>query len=291
VLWATAWNVSGENFSDAALVLIGHGSSVDEDSSAAVRQHAAELRRHPCFAEVREAFWKQEPQVKEVVANLKQARVFIVPVFISEGYFSDEVIPRELGFGPEAPATARVQRFGAQTLFYCQAIGSHPKMSEVLLARAREVTEQFPFPRAPRPGETTLFIAGHGTEKNQNSRQAIEFQAERLRPLCLYAAVHAIFIEEHPRIADCYEMAQTKNIIVVPFLISDGLHARKDIPVMLGEAERIVEQRLKTGQPAWRNPTEKKGKRVWYSAAAGSAPLISEVILDRVREAAGRRAC
>src|SRR5205809_353463 len=79
--WATAWNVSGDNFSDAALVLIGHGSTLDEDSAIAVRQHATELRRRACFAEVREAFWKQEPQVKEVVARLTQPRVFLAPVF------------------------------------------------------------------------------------------------------------------------------------------------------------------------------------------------------------------
>jgi hypothetical protein len=46
-----------------------------------------------------------------------------------------------------------------------------------------------------------------------------------------------------------------------------------------------VEARLAAGQPTWRNPTEKNGKLVWYSPAAGSAPEMAEVILERVREA------
>jgi prepilin-type N-terminal cleavage/methylation domain-containing protein len=90
--------VNGDNFSEAALVVLGHGTTQNDDSAAPVFQHAAELRRRKIFAEVREAFWKQEPQIKKVLPEISASRVFIVPLFISEGYFSDEVIPRELGF-------------------------------------------------------------------------------------------------------------------------------------------------------------------------------------------------
>ena len=36
----------------------------------------------------------------------------------------------------------------------------------------------------------------------------------------------------------CHALAQTKNLVVVPFFISDGLHTQEDIPVLLGEPER-----------------------------------------------------
>ena len=90
--------VQTDNFSDAALVVLGHGTELNADSAAPVRQHAAELRRRKIFAEVREAFWKQEPQIKTVLAEISAPRVFIAPLFISEGWFASEVIPRELGF-------------------------------------------------------------------------------------------------------------------------------------------------------------------------------------------------
>ena len=105
----------------------------------------------------------------------------------------------------------------------------------------------------------------------------------------IYADVHAVFMEEEPRIGDCYKLAQTKNIVMVPFFISDGLHSYEDIPVMLGETQRIVQERFKLGQPTWRNPTEKNGKRLWYSASIGNEPHIADVILERVREAARLR--
>jgi sirohydrochlorin cobaltochelatase len=273
--------VNGDNFSDAVLVVLGHGTELNANSATPVFQHAAELRRRKIFAEVREAFWKQEPQIKKVLPEISAPRVFIVPLFISEGYFSTEIIPRELGFSERS--TLNAQR---STIYYCRPVGTHESMTEVILSCAKKTVEQFPFPRAPKPEAITLFIAGHGTEKNENSRKAIERQVELIRAMNRYAGVHAIFMEESPRIADCYNLAPQKNLVVVPFFISDGLHTREDLPVMLGETRPMVEQRLAAGQPAWRNPTEKDGKLVWYSSAVGGDPRLADVILERAREMA-----
>ena len=275
--------MSNDCFSDAALVVLGHGTTLNDQSSVPVCQHAAELRGRKIFAEVREAFWKQAPNIKEVLAEITAPRVFIVPMFISEGYFSTEIIPQELGFS--FPETLKLKT-GTAELHYCRPVGSHASMTKVILARAREVVAKYPFPRAPKPGDTTLLIAGHGTGRNVNSRKAVERQAELIRALNLYADVGAVFMEEAPFIKGCQETVKTKNIVVVPFFISDGLHAVEDIPVLLGEPERIVKQRLAAGQPTWRNPTERNGKFVWYSPSVGTEPLLADVILERVNEAA-----
>ncbi|HEY4417259.1 MAG TPA: CbiX/SirB N-terminal domain-containing protein [Verrucomicrobiae bacterium] len=275
--------MTSENFSDAVLVVLGHGTTLNDQSAAPVRQHVAELRRRSLFREVREAFWKQEPQIKTVLTEIAAPRVFIAPLFISEGYFASEVIPADLGF--RFPDNLKLKTQNSE-LFYCRPVGSHDHMTKVILSRATEVLRQFPFPRPPKAASTTLFIAGHGTEKNKNSRRAIERQVELIRAQNIYADVHAIFLDEAPHIADCYTLAQTKNLVVVPFFISDGLHTQEDIPVLLGEAERIVKQRLAAGQPTWRNPMEKNDRLVWYSPAIGGEPLMADVILERVREAA-----
>jgi sirohydrochlorin cobaltochelatase len=276
-----------DDLSNAALVLVGHGSTVNAESSAPTYQHADELRRRNLFAQVTECFWKLEPAICAVLRGVFAPRVFVVPLFISEGYFTEEVIPRELGLRNNDDKTfARVQKLGSQTIHYCGPVGTHASMTEVLLARAREVVERHPFPRAPRPAETTLCIAGHGTGNNENSRKAIEKQVELIRAQRTYAAVEAVFMEESPRIADCYTLAPTKNIVMVPFFISDGLHSFEDIPMMLGESEAAVKERLRLGHPTWRNPTEKQGKCVWYAGSIGSEPHLADVILERVREAA-----
>ena len=280
--------MTAEKLNEASLMLLGHGTGLNAESAAAVMQHVAELRRRKLFKEVQEAFWKQEPNVQNVLSQLAAPKVFIVPFFMSEGYFSEQVIPRALGFLGEGQVDfGRVQRRANQSLVYCKPLGTHERMSAVLLHRAREIVEKFPFPRAPRLKELTLFVAGHGTEQNENSRKSVERQVALLRAEKLYTEVHPLFLDEEPRVPRCYELAQTKNIVVVPFFTSDGLHTSQDIPVLLGEPERIVKQRIQNGQPTWRNPTEKKGKRVWYSASVGTDPVMADVIVELVREASG----
>jgi sirohydrochlorin cobaltochelatase len=281
--------VQAHEFSDAALVLVGHGSTLNAESAQPTYQHADQLRRRKIFQQVVEGFWKQEPYLAAVLRGVFARRAFIVPLFISEGYFTEEVIPRELGFCQTGQTEfPRVRQHRNQTLYYCHPVGTHESMTNVILARASEVVEKFPFPRAPKPQDISLFIAGHGTGNNENSRKAIERQVELIRRQQIYADVHAVFMEEEPRIGACYELSQTRNIVMVPFFISDGLHSYEDIPVMLGESQKVLRERLKTGQPTWRNPTEKQDKLVWYAPSIGNEPLIADVILERVRESLAR---
>lgn len=272
------------SFADATLVILGHGTDLNDQSAVPVRQHAAELRRRRIFGDVREAYWKQDPQIQNVLSGIVSPRVFITPLFISEGYFADQIIPAALGFD-----ASRVRREGAREIRYCQPVGTHPSMTSVILSRAAGVIKQFPFPRAPKPADTTLFISGHGTEKNSKSREPIDQQVELIRAQQIYADVQAVFMEEDQRIAGCHALAQTRYCVVVPFFISDGLHVVEDIPVLLGEPARIVKERLATGQPTWRNPSEKHGKLFWYSSAVGTDPGLADVILERVEQTAGMK--
>ena len=276
-----------DDFSESALVLLGHGSTLNVDSAKPTYQHADALREKNFFAQVEEAFWKLEPGVSAVLRGIFAKRIFVVPLFISEGYFTEEVLPRELGFAQRSDGTFETVRLeGEQTIHYCGPIGTHESMTGALVARAKGIVEKHPFPTLPRKENTTLFIAGHGTSNNENSRKVIEEQAERIKATAEYADVQAVFMEETPSVEACYELAETKNIVMVPFFISDGLHSFEDIPVMLGETEKRVQQRLREGQPTWVNPTERRGKRLWYSGSIGTEPFIAEVILERVREAA-----
>lgn len=263
--------------------MLGHGSTLNQQSASPARWQADELRRRGRFREVHAAFWKQEPRIQTVLPALTAPRVFIVPLFVSEGYFSTEIIPRELGF--RYPDQLMVQT-PVSCRWYCHPVGTHPGMTGVILARAAGVVAAFPFPHAPPPSDVSLFIAGHGTERNKFSRRVVERQAELIRQLGRYAAVGPVFMEEAPRISDCLARAATRSVVVAPFFMSDGLHAVEDIPVLLGEPADVVRERLAAGQPAWRNPTEKHGRRVWYAAAVGTDPLVADVILERVSEAA-----
>jgi sirohydrochlorin cobaltochelatase len=154
----------------------------------------------------------------------------------------------------------------------------------LILDRATAVISKFPFPRAPKTTEISLFIIGHGTEQDPASRNAVQAQCELIQKRGLYAQVEPLFLEEKPLVNELFELAQKKHVVVVPFFISDGLHVQEDIPVMLGEPERIVKRRLEQKQSPWRNPTERKDKLIWYAPSVGSDPKMPDVILARVKE-------
>src|SRR6185295_2594413 len=125
-----------EEFKDAALVLAGHGSTLNADSSAPTYQHGDELRRRKIFGQVLECFWKIEPAICAVLRGVFARRVFVVPLFISEGYFTQEVIPRELGLPRKSSGEfERMLKRGNQVIWYTDPIGTHERMTRVLLSR------------------------------------------------------------------------------------------------------------------------------------------------------------
>lgn len=276
------------DFRDAALILLAHGSTLSQGSALPAFQHRDALRRLGLFAEVQVAFWKLEPFVGGVLRRVEAPRLFLVPLFIADGWFTTQVFPRELGLrGPEGTAFPRRQQLSdGRWVHYAEAVGTHPSMTGVLVSRAAETLARHPFPHRARPAETTLVLVGHGTGYSRGSREALDRQAERIRKLGLYAEVLAVFLEESPRVSDCLDLATTRNLVVVPFFISDGLHTQEDIPVMLGESAELVRRRLSQGQPSWSNPTERRGRRIWCAPAIGSEPGLTQVILERVRELA-----
>lgn len=272
------------DFSNASLVLLGHGTALNPGSEKPVFQHAAEIRKRRVFGDVREAFWKQMPYAKEVLAELTTPRVFIVPFFLSAGYFSGQVIPTELGLPMPDENGVRTLKKSGQVWHYTRPVGLHAGMTEIVLARVLSVLEHHPFPRRPALAQVSLFLAGHGTERNQNSRQPAEREVDRIRELGRFASVHAVYLEETPRIEEVYSLATTRNIVVAPYFLSEGLHVQEHVPVLLGERQETVRERLRAGRPPWRNPTERKGSLVWYARSLGSEPMLAEVILRLVAE-------
>ena len=210
--------------------------------------------------------------MREVFYMLKSERVFIVPNFISEGYFTREVLPRELQL--DGLVTER----DGKTFFYGDPVGIHPGMTRLLLKRADEIAAGVP------RSETSLVIVGHGTSLNENSRKAIEDQVILIRAGNHgFAEVLDAYMEEAPLIAKWAELCTAPNVVVVPFFIADGLHSYQDIPVLLGiEAEPTA---AASQHEVFRhNPHQLQGKTLFYSNAIGTEPLMVEVMLDQVRE-------
>ena len=256
---------------DSALIIVGHGSTVNPDSSGPTFEHAEEILRRGVFGEVYCAFWKEEPSLRQVLHMIDREDIYVVPNFISEGYFTRTVIPRELGLS--GPVTQRDGR----TIHSCAPVGSHPRMTELLLHRAAQIAPGV----APR--ETSLFIVGHGTELNENSAVAAKREVARLAALGLYGEVFSAYMEEEPLIAKWHEVARCEHVVVVPFFISDGLHSYEDIPVLLGIAEASPGAASATQEEVFRrNPYHLRGHTLYYASAIGTEPRMADLILEQV---------
>jgi sirohydrochlorin cobaltochelatase len=258
-----------------ALLIVAHGSTVNPDSSAPTLAHAAEIRRRKIFADVGCAFWKEEPSLRDAIFLFDQGsiqEVCVVPNFISEGYFTQTVIPREL----ELNGTT-TKRPNGQTWKYCQPVGNHPAVTELLLKRAREVAPSVD------PAETSLLIVAHGTDLNENSAVAAKREAETIRGLRKYAAVLNVYMEEQPLVSDWRKLTKTRNVVVVPFFISDGLHSYEDIPRLIG----IAKGRSKTTSRAARGeifrgtPYHIDGRNLFYAQSIGTDPGFADIIIEQ----------
>jgi sirohydrochlorin cobaltochelatase len=256
---------------ESALIVVGHGSTVNPDSSAPTFEHAETLIRRKIFGEVHCAFWKEEPSLRQVVHMVDRDELYVVPNFISEGYFTRVVIPRELEL--TGPLTAQRGRL----IKYCQPVGNHPRMTELLLHRASTIA-----PGAP-PRQTSLVIVGHGTALNDNSAVAAKREVERIRARNVYAEVFNAYMEEEPLVANWAQFASQPNVVIVPFFISDGLHSYEDIPVLLGIAAASRGAASERGGEMFRaNPYRLRGRTLYYASAIGTEPLIADLILDQV---------
>ena len=265
----------------SALLIVAHGSTVNPDSSAPTLAHAAEIRRRNTFAQVECAFWKEEPSLRDALFLFDPdaiREVLVVPNFISEGYFTQTVLPRELELS--GPITKRPN---GQIWRYCEPAGNHPLMTELLLKRARDVAPD------AAPAETSLLIVAHGTDLNENSAVAAKREAEKIRALGEYAAVLNVYMEESPLVSDWRKLTETPNVVVVPFFISDGLHSYEDIPKLIGIVERLrpgsAPSATASGEIFRHNPYKIDGRNLFYAPSIGTDPGFAEIIIDQALSA------
>ncbi len=235
-----------------SLLLVGHGSHLNADSSAPVYAHARTIRERRQFDEVQTAFWKEEPSLSRALDGCASDVVTVVPVFMSTGYFTSEVIPREMGL------TARVSCVRGKTVRYAGPVGGHSALAKVIVQRALE---------AGATSASALAVLGHGTERNRDSQANIYQQTENVRALGGFAEVVTVFMDQSPGMNEVFELTTAPQVVVVPVFVADGWHAGQTIPAELGELAG-------------------EDRRLRYAAAVGTHPSVADVILELAQEAA-----
>jgi sirohydrochlorin cobaltochelatase len=205
------------------------------------------------------AFWKEEPSLRSALELVESDEVFVVPVFLAEGYFTREVVPRELGLDDRVDGLPR-------RVHYCAPVGTHARMAEMILRRALETCGLSAAERA----RAALVVIGHGTERNATSGDTVLRLTHELHAVSGFGTVECGFLDEAPRIEDVVERLACDDIVLVPFFVSEGWHSRTTIPRDL-ELEGAH--------------TRRHGRRIWYTPPVGTLPEIADVAVELAREA------
>jgi sirohydrochlorin cobaltochelatase len=272
-------------FKETALILAGHGSTKNRDSSRHTRETAKRLGKRGIFKEVRAGFWKEKPSFQEVFHGLQAKEAIVVPWFLTRGYFVEKVLAEQF---KDTPIPVRI----------AEPIGSRPEIVDLVRARAERLRRaQFKFKfkfklkkaiegllgisKSEGDGRsemgdgiklqhTSLLLASHGTPLHKGSRVAADKLAEELGKDG-YRVSKAMFLEEEPKIADWRQVAAPEGpVMVLPHFLAGGLHGSEDVPGLLG---------IPHGREGWHKVD---GRWIGYGAPIGQPEEMTELILKMV---------
>ena len=265
------------------MILAGHGSTKNRNSSWHTRETARRLGKRGIFKEVRAGFWKESPSFQEVFHGLKAKQAVVVPWFLTRGYFVEKVLAEQF---KDTPIPTKI----------VDPIGARPEILHLMKKRAERLRRaqfklKFKLKRAiegllgisKSEGDgrlemedgiklelTSLLLASHGTPLHKGSRGAADGLAEELGKDG-YRVAKAMFLEEEPKIADWRQVAAPEGpVMVLPHFLAGGLHGSEDVPGLLG---------IPSGKEGG---YEVEGRMIGYGAPIGQPEEMETLILKMV---------
>ncbi len=215
-----------------ALLLCAHGSP---GGGEALARRAAALGPRLGCAETGGALLYGDPPLEEAVAGLTSARVYVVPLLLSEGTTF-------------AALTDRLEDLGGASRFrLCRPLGTHPWLAAGLLAAAEA--------EAGRAGWTerdfALVLVGHGSPRNPASREATQGLARQVGRAARKVRVACAFLEEPPALDEVLAALPERRIVVAGCFSEQGRHAREDVPALIAASGREARYLGPIGAADW----------------------------------------
>lgn len=248
------------------IILAGHGSHISPETAGVVWSHVDRLRAMQVADEVTAAFWKEAPSFHQVLGTLEADDVTIVPLFTAQGYFTQTVIPAEMGLPRPNPAP-NMERATGRTIRYTRTLSEYPYLSQVVQQRIEDALQFL----GVAGQQVAVAVIGHSTRRHPESRMATEAQAEQVRQWGIVAQVQAVYLDDSPAITDIYTLTDAPILIAVPFFLALGSHTTLNVPAALGLAEGQTSAQI-------------KGRAVYYTQPVGIEDSLGEVILELVHE-------
>jgi len=235
-------------YTNAALLLIAHGSSRYPDAADVLHRHAAALRAEGTFRQVEVGLLNGAPSVAASLARIDAAEVLVVPFFMEAGYFTQEAIPRALG------SDSRVR--------LCPPVGTHDGMAGLIERQALASCEAMDVPSR----STAVLVVGHGSASPPGRTLALHEHASRVGWTTLFARVDSACLEEPPFVAEALRALRHHPVVVIGFFAGEGGHVRDDVPAL------VAAEQAARGQG---------GPGVRFIGSVTDDPAMPRIILDQ----------
>ncbi len=239
---------------DAAVILVGHGTTTEAAQSGLAR-HRAALIESEGFADVHVAML-HGPGARpgEVLARVARRPVFIVPVMMCDGVAMGCVVAAVPGAGD------------GNDVRVCPPIGTHPHLTALIAERAIGAATGLGVP----PAAAALLLIAHGSRRHPGSEQAARRQATALRGMGMLADVAVAFLEQPPATALVLRRLNRPVVAIGLFAVA-GHHAMSDVSAAIAAAGR--------SDVAYLGP---------IGTDAGIASVIASIVADGPTLTAGR---
>jgi sirohydrochlorin cobaltochelatase len=249
------------NWTDASLLIVAHGSTQFPGAALDLRRIAGKIAERALFADIKIAFWRQEPFVSPEL--LHGSRIYVLPYFAGLGKHTEQFIPEKLAL------TGRVTEQPGKLIFYCDPVGCHAGMPSLIFSRAMARCAEIGWDVQ----ETALLLIAHGSKQGSGANRTPEVIAASLALQGGFAEITTLYLEQQPFAASWQDHVSARRVIAQPLLLSAGMHASSDVPPLFG---------LETAE----NGLGKiAGRSVWLQKGVGSDEEIITMMLDQVADA------
>lgn len=140
------------------------------------------------------------------------APILVYPMFMLSGHSSGAKLEAELN---SAYAARRV----TPELFYQPVLGASPWLAKAAAAHIRPMLQS----------DTGVLVVAHGSRLTEPPPEPALF-ARRLRELLPGTEVCVGYFSQEPQATAVLQTMQAKHVLLLPFLLTEGLHTLRDLP-------------------------------------------------------------
>jgi sirohydrochlorin ferrochelatase len=199
------------------LIIAAHGDCGGKGGNVLTQELAHRMRQTGRFAEVAVGFMRGQPSIEEAAARIASDTIRIYPLFLGNGYYVSEAIPRRLAIADGVDA------LGHHIIFE-EPLGLNAHLPGLLASAAAAAAIRRGIP----PSVANLLLVAHGSERAPNSAETARQIMRGIIHAGSFSSVDVSFLEEAPFFSDAIRTC-ARPTLVLGLFAGGGMHATDDV--------------------------------------------------------------